>query len=169
MKQIQTNITRLHRTQAARQNTIEVIITSDAVYTERERCNKSPAENCCRIRFMMYWHKSNYFQRRLYRVQCRQTLAVAVRVPTRGSISVWQSIASDVDTLSYREETKQHRRDRRPSAPWVLSSAGKLIRYLHGSYFLPYRSADVSLFCFYLPSLSFCHSAVHWTLSSYHE
>ncbi len=38
--------------------------------------------------------------------------------------------------------------DRRPSAPWVLSSAGKLIRYLHGSYFLPYRSADVFLFCF---------------------
>ncbi len=59
---------------------------------------------------MTYWHTSNYFQRWLYRVQCRQTLAVAVRVPTRGSISVWQSIASDVDTLSYREETKQHRR-----------------------------------------------------------
>ncbi len=27
--------------------------------------------------------------------------------------------------------------DRRPSTPSVLSSAGKLIRYLHGSYFLP--------------------------------
>ncbi len=26
----------------------------------------------------------------------------------------------------------------RPSAPWVLSSTGKLIRYLHGSYLLPY-------------------------------
>ncbi len=49
--------------------------------------------------------------------------------------------------------------DRRPSAPWVLSSAGKLIRYLHGSYFLPYRSADISSFVFYPPSLSFCRSA----------
>ncbi len=43
--------------------------------------------------------------------------------------------------LTYREETKQ---PRRPIAglpvPWVLSSAGKLIRYLHGSYFLPYRN-----------------------------
>ncbi len=43
--------------------------------------------------------------------------------------------------LTYREETKQPR----PPiaglpAPWVLSSAGKLIRYLHGSYFLPYRN-----------------------------
>ncbi len=32
--------------------------------------------------------------------------------------------------------------DHRPSAPWVLSSAGKLIWYLHGSHFLPFRSAD---------------------------
>ncbi len=30
--------------------------------------------------------------------------------------------------------------DCRSSTPWVLSSAGKLIRYLHGFYFLPYRS-----------------------------
>ncbi len=58
---------------------------------------------------MTYWHTSNNFQRWLYRVQCRQTLAVAVRVPTRAGISVWQTIAS-VDTLSYQEETKQHRR-----------------------------------------------------------
>ncbi len=29
--------------------------------------------------------------------------------------------------------------DSRPSAPWVLSSAGQLIRYLHGSHFLPYN------------------------------
>ncbi len=45
--------------------------------------------------------------------------------------------------LTYREETKQ------PQcpiaglpAPWVLSSAGKLIRYLHGSYFLPYCNTE---------------------------
>ncbi len=43
--------------------------------------------------------------------------------------------------LTYREETKQPRRPITGlPAPWVLSSAGKLIRYLHGSYFLPYRN-----------------------------
>ncbi len=42
---------------------------------------------------------------------------------------------------------------RRPSAPLVLSSAGKLIRYLHGSHFLPYHSADVFRFCFFIPHL----------------
>uniref|UniRef100_A0A672NJF8 Sarcoplasmic/endoplasmic reticulum calcium ATPase 2 n=1 Tax=Sinocyclocheilus grahami TaxID=75366 RepID=A0A672NJF8_SINGR len=41
----------------------------------------------------------------------------------------------------------------------VLSYAGKLIRYLHGSYFLPYCSADVFLLFFYPPYLSFCRSA----------
>ncbi len=41
--------------------------------------------------------------------------------------------------LTYREETKQPLRPIAGlPAPWVLSSAGKLIRYLHGSYFLPY-------------------------------
>ncbi len=34
--------------------------------------------------------------------------------------------------------------DRRPSAPWVLYSAGKLIQYLHGS-FLPYRNTVSTL------------------------
>ncbi len=38
--------------------------------------------------------------------------------------------------------------DRRPSASWVLFRAGKLIQYLHGSYFLPYHSADGFRFCF---------------------
>ncbi len=43
--------------------------------------------------------------------------------------------------LAYREETNQPRRPIAGlPAPWVLSSAGKLIRYLHGSYFLPYRN-----------------------------
>ncbi len=43
--------------------------------------------------------------------------------------------------LTYREETKQPRRPIAGlPAPWVLSSAGKLIRYLHGSSFLPYRN-----------------------------
>ncbi len=41
--------------------------------------------------------------------------------------------------LTYREETKQPRHlIAGLPAPWVLSSAGKLIWYLHGSYFLPY-------------------------------
>ncbi len=88
---------------------------------------------------------SNDFQRSLYRVQCRQTLAVAARrVRCRYGVT----------HLSRRTKATSVS-DRRHSAPWVLSSAGKLIRYLHGSYFLPYRSADVFLFCF----LSFCCSA----------
>ncbi len=41
--------------------------------------------------------------------------------------------------LTYREESKQLRLPIAGfPAPRVLSSAGKLIRYLHGSYFLPY-------------------------------
>ncbi len=43
--------------------------------------------------------------------------------------------------FTYQEETKQ---PRRPIAGlpafWVLSSAGKLIRYLYWSYFLPYHN-----------------------------
>ncbi len=42
--------------------------------------------------------------------------------------------------LTYREETKQPCPITGLPAPWVLSSAGKLIRYLHGSYFLPYHN-----------------------------
>ncbi len=49
--------------------------------------------------------------------------------------------------LTYREETKQPRRPITDlPAPLVLSSAGKLIRYLHGSYLLPYRSISQSHF-----------------------
>ncbi len=86
---------------------------------------------------------SNDFQRSLYRVQCRQTLAVALRrVRCRHGVT----------NLSRRTKATSAS-DRRPSAPWVLSSAGKLIQYLHGSYFLPYRSADVFLFCFFIRHL----------------
>ncbi len=48
--------------------------------------------------------------------------------------------------LTYRGETKQPRRliEGLP-APWVLSSAGKLIRYLHRSYFLLYRNTVSTL------------------------
>ncbi len=86
---------------------------------------------------------SNDFQWSLYRVQCRHGVTHLSRRTKATSVY-----------------------DRRPSAPWVLSSTGKLIRYLHGSYFLPYRSADVFLLFFYPPSLSFCHSARLFTKRS---
>ncbi len=103
---------------------------------------------------------SNDFQQSLYRIQCRQTLAVTAR---RGRFR------HSVTHLSRRNKATSAS-DRRPSAPWVLSSAGKLIRYLHGSYFLPYHSTDVFFFCF-LSAISIflsLGSAVHWTLSLLH-
>ncbi len=43
------------------------------------------------------------------------------------------SVKQSKTNVSYREETKQPRHPiAGPSTPWVLSSAGKLIRYLHG-------------------------------------
>ncbi len=98
-----------------------------------------------------------YFQRSLCGAQCRQTLVVATRrVQCRHCVT----------HLSGRNKVTSAS-DRRPSAPWDLSSAVKLIRYLHGSYFLPYRSADVLLFCFLFAISIFLllGSAVHWTLS----
>ncbi len=131
------------------QNTIEVIIISDAVCTgcytawqisDRKLLPRSIYDVLTQI--------SNDFQWSLYRVQCRQTLAVAARhVRCRHGVT----------HLSRRTKATSAS-DRRPSVPWVLSSAGKLIRYLHGSYFLPYRSS-FSSFVFYPPSLSFCRSA----------
>ncbi len=80
VKQSKTNVTPcLHRTRAARQNIIEVIIISDAVYTgccaarqisDRKLLPRSIYEVLTQI-----W---NDFQRSLYRDECRQTLAVAV-------------------------------------------------------------------------------------------
>ncbi len=49
-------------------------------------------------------------------------------------------------SLTCREETKQPRHlIAGLPAPWVLSSAGKLNRYLHGSYFLSYRNTVSTL------------------------
>ncbi len=138
VKQSKTNVTPcLHLTWGLQKNTIEVIIISDAVYT-----------GCCAARqipdrkllphsiYDVLTQISNDFQRPLYRVQCRQTLAVAARrVRCRHGVT----------HLSRRNKATSAS-DRRPSTPWVLSRAGKMIRYLHGSYFLPYRSADVFLF-----------------------
>ncbi len=90
---------------------------------------------------------SNDFQWSLYRVQCWRTLHRRVRC------------RHGVTNLS-RKTIAPSASDRRPSASWVLSSAGKLIRYLHGCYFLPYRSHRCfSLLFFYPPSLSSCRSA----------
>ncbi len=81
---------------------------------------------------------SNDFQCLLYRVQCRQTLAVvARRVRCRHGV-----------ILLSRRNKATSASNRRPSAPRVLSSAGKLIQYLHGSSFFPYCSADVFLLFF---------------------
>ncbi len=104
---------------------------------------------------------SNDFQLSFYRFQCRQTLAVAARrVRCRHGVTH----LSRITKASLAS-------DRRPSAPWVLSSAEKLIRYLHGSYFLPYCFAEVFLFCYFSAISIFLSlgSAVHGTLSPPHH
>ncbi len=74
-----------------------------------------------------------WFSMVIYHIQCRQTFVVASqRVRCRHGVT----------HLSRRTKATSAS-DRRPSAPWVLSSAGKLIRYLHESYFLTYHSADI--------------------------
>ncbi len=90
------------------------------------------------------------------RVQGRQALAVAVLC------------RHGVTHLSGRNNVSSVS-DRKPSAPWVLSSAGKLIWYLYGSS-LPYRSTDIFLSCF-LSAIPFCHSAQQFIEHSpqYHE
>ncbi len=112
---------------AAWQNTIEVII-SDAVYTGRERCGTTrqiPDWKLLRSIYDILTQILNDFQVSLCRVQCRQTLAVAARQWSRCNRVL----------LTYREKTKQPRHPI-TGLPRVLSSNGKLIRYLHGSYFL---------------------------------
>ncbi len=122
------------------------------------QCNKSPTENCCSVLFMMCWHKFKMIFNDHF-IASRQTSAVW-RIQCRYGV-----------THLSRTNKATSASDRRPSAPWVLSSAGKLIRYLHGSYFLPYRSADVFRFSF-LSAISIflsLGSAVHWTLSPPHH
>ncbi len=141
----------LHRTRAAWQNTTEVIIISDAVYNGCCAARKIPDSKLLpHFVYDVLTQISNDFQRSLYRVQCRQTLAVAVRhVRCRHGVT----------NLSRRNKATSAS-DHRPSASWVLSSAGKLIRYLHGSYFLPYYSADVFHF-FFLSAISIFLSKKH--------
>ncbi len=91
--------------------------------------------------------QGSHLSRGLY----RQALAVA-------AWHVW--CRHDVTHLSRRNKATSAS-DRRPSAPWILSIAGKLIR--SDIYTCPTSSLIVpqafSSFVFYLPSLSFCHSA----------
>ncbi len=170
VKQSKTNVTPcLHRTRAARQNTIEVVIISDAVYTGCCAARIISTENCCRILFMTCWHKTQMiFNGRFI------ASSVVLADFSCCACRVW--CRHGVTNLSRRNKATSAS-DRRPSAPWVLSSAGKLIRYLHGSYFLPYRSADVFLFCFFIHHLYLLSASigsatvrpVHWTLSPPHH
>ncbi len=62
-----------------------------------------------------------------------------IRTQPRQRLVLWNKAKPML--LTYREETKQPRRSIAGfPAPWVLSSTGKLIRYLHRFYFLPYRN-----------------------------
>ncbi len=86
--------------------------------------------------------QKNYFQWSLYGIQCRQTLAVAAwRVRCRHSVTHLKKRTKATSAF-----------DRSPSAPWVLSF-GKLVRYLHGSYFFSCRFADVFHLVFF-PAIS---------------
>ncbi len=99
------------------------------------------------------WVLNNYILAWNTRVQCRQTLAVAARhVRCRHGVNV---------THLSRRNKATSASDRRPFRSLSSLQRWKAdpIQYLHMSYFLPYRSADVFLFCFHPPSLSFCHSA----------
>ncbi len=81
VKQSKTNVSPcLHQTQAARQNTIEVILISDAVYTGCGATRQIPSKKLLpRSIYDVLTQISNDIQRPLYRVQYRQTLAVAAR------------------------------------------------------------------------------------------
>ncbi len=105
---------------------------------------------------------NNYILAWNTRVQCRQALAVAAR-------HVW--CRHGVTHISRRNKATSAS-DRRPSAPWVLLQRWKPdpIRYLHVSYFLPYRSADIFLFCF-LSAISIFVTRLSCSLNiaPYHE
>ncbi len=49
-------------------------------------------------------------------------------------------IQTKADTDELCETTQPRRQIRALRAPWVLSTAGNLLRYLHGSYLLPDRN-----------------------------
>ncbi len=86
------------------------------------------------------WVLNNYILAWNTRVQCRQALAVVARCGTSG--------VAGVTRLSIRNKATSAS-DRRPSAPWVLSRAGELIRSDMYT-FLSHRSTDVFLLCFFI-------------------
>ncbi len=54
---------------------------------------------------------------------------------------LYETMQNQSYSCTYQEETTQPRSlIRALSAPWVLSTAGKLLRYLRGSYLLPDRN-----------------------------
>ncbi len=70
---------------------------------------------------------------------CFDSSAPHIRTQSRQWLVLWNKAKPMLITC--REETKQPQHPiAELSAPWVLSSAEKLIRYLHESYFLPYRN-----------------------------
>ncbi len=99
---------------------------------------KSPTVNCSRILFMSCWHKFQMIFNGCFIVS-RQTLAVAAR---------HSLCRPGVTHLSIRKKATSAS-NHMPSAPWVLSSTGKLIWYSHSSHFLLYHSADVFRFSFF--------------------
>ncbi len=145
---------------AVRQNTIEVIIISDAVYTK-----------CCAVWqipdrkllphsiYDMLTQISNDFQ----------------RSKIASSVGRFELLRHSALIYLHREQTKQ------PPHPIIAlpllefsPALKKLIWYLHGSYFLPNYSTDVFLFCF-LSTISIFLSLgltnvrhLHWTLSLLH-
>ncbi len=138
---------RVHQMRAARQNTIEVIIICDALYTGCCAARQIPDRKLLPYSiYDMLTQISNDFQWSLYRVQCRQMLL--------------RHGASDGVTQLSRRNKATSASDRRPSAPGVLSSAGKLIRYLWVLLLaLSFRRRFPLLF-FYPPSLYLSLSSV---------
>ncbi len=71
---------------------------------------------------------------------CFDSSAPHIRTQPRQWLVLWNKAKPMLITC--REETKEPRHPiAELTAPWVLSSAGKLIWYLHESYILPYRNS----------------------------
>ncbi len=128
----------LHRVYTGRQNTIEVIIFRDAVYIGCRTVRQIPDRKLLLLLHSIYdvlTQISNDFQRSLYRVQCRQTLAVAVwRVWCNSPIEKKQSNLG-VRSQAFRSLSSLQR--------WKTDAIFTRVLLL-----ALYSSADVFLFCF---------------------
>ncbi len=132
----------------ARQNTIEIILISDAVYTGccAVRHDKSPTEHCCRVVFMTCWHK---FQM-IFNGRFIASIVGRLKRLYRGVSGV------DMVLLTYREEQKQSRHPIAGLLPPALESWSDIYT---GPTSCLIVLQKFSSFDFYQPSLSFCHSA----------